>query len=191
MKIYSTMNLRISLFLPAVVMFVLSAPGCTIKPPEAHLVGIKVNSICPTEVGFQCEFKIVNPNNWGADIESMECAMIAGDEQLAGGKAVEPMPKIPAMSVTTVPVNVSLNQVKTYRLFKEYRKGGTLPYTLIAKPVFRVLGTTIPITIKEDKELPTFKELQEQAAERVIDMIKAGMKKRETGGDADTEDSHE
>jgi len=163
-----------------------ASTGC-IKPPETHLVKVEINSISKTTLGLRCTFKIVNPNRWGADVESMECTMIAGKQQLASGKAVEPMPTIPGLSVTTVPIDVSLDLVKTFSLFKEYRQGGTLPYMLVAKPVFKILGTSLPITITNEKELPSYKELKTRLIRGVIEKLRAGMKPDETP----TEDSDE
>lgn len=172
--------------LAAAVFLLMSASGC-IKPPEAHLVGINIQNITTSELTLRCRFKIVNPNTWGADMEGMECAMISGENELASGKAVAPMPSIPGLSVTEVPVDVSLDLVKLFSLFKEYRQGGTLPYTLVAKPVFRILGMSLPVTITEQKELPMYEELEKQLISGAIDKIMTGIKI----GDDTADDSDE
>jgi len=145
---------RASLSVAAILLGVFNIAGC-IKPPKVSLSDIEISSMSFRRLELVCIFDVQNPNLFNADLKSFNCEFQASEKPIASGSAVTPIPSIPAGGRRSVPVAVAINLKDLTGAAKEYARGETVPYKLTSRPVFNVLGMSLPVSFSHGGKIPS------------------------------------
>ncbi len=142
------------LCLAATVLCVVNLSGC-IKPPEVSLSDIKISSMSFKQLDLVCTFDVENPNLFAANLKKFDCDFRAFDRSSATGAAPGPIPSIPAGGRRMLPINLTISLPQLAGVAQKYAKGKTVPYALTSKPVFNVLGASLPVSFNHDGKIPS------------------------------------
>jgi len=118
------------------------------------LSDIEVASLSFKQLDLVFVFDVKNPNIFSARLNAFDCRFGAADRQIAAGSAVKPIPVIPAGGSRTIPVAIGISLVDLADVVRRRRSGQTIPYKLASRPVFNVLGFSLPVSISHRGELP-------------------------------------
>ncbi len=121
--------------------------GC-VRKPEVRLADIEVEALTLRSLDLVCLFEVRNPNWFDARPISLDWRMCVGDEVFATGAASQPIPIVPALGKAIVPVAAKIDLGRLGRLVRKYRKGEDLIYRLEGRPVFSVLGISVPVSVE-------------------------------------------
>ncbi|MDP6047221.1 MAG: hypothetical protein QGH94_02785 [Phycisphaerae bacterium] len=138
----------------AILLGVFGITGC-IKAPKVSLSDIKISSMSLKKLDLVCVFDVQNPNLFAAKLNAFDCNFRAFDRSIAAGSAPGPIPSIPAGGRRTVPINLNISLPELARVARQYAKGKSIPYALTSRPVFNVLGASIPVSFKHDGQTPS------------------------------------
>ena len=138
----------------AILLAVFNVTGC-IKPPKVSLSDIEISSMSFRRLELVCVFDVQNPNIFSANLKSFDCEFQASERSIASGSAVTPIPSIPAGGRRTVPVAVAISLNDLAGVAKEYAHGKTVPYELTSRPVFNVLGVSLPVSFRHGGKIPS------------------------------------
>jgi LEA14-like dessication related protein len=142
------------LCLAATVLCVLNLGGC-IKPPEVSLSDIKISSMSFKQLDLVCMFDVENPNLFAANLKTFDCDFRAFDRSIASGSAPGPIPSIPAGGRRMLPINLTISLPELAGVAQKYAKGKTVPYALTSKPVFNILGASLPVSFNHGGKIPS------------------------------------
>jgi len=131
----------------------LSLGGCVI-PPKVRLSDIEVASLSFKQLDLVFLFDVQNPNWFDARLKDFDCSLAAADRRIASGSAVAPIPVVPACGSKIVPVAVGISLADLAGVVRRYRTGQAVPYELTSRPVFNVLGLSLPVGISHRGEVP-------------------------------------
>ena len=137
-----------------VFLCVFGLPGC-IKPPEVALSDIKISSMSFKQLDLVCMFDVKNPNLFAADLDKFDCDFRAFDRSLAAGKVPGEIPSIPAGGSRTLPIDLAISLPDLASVARQYAKGKTVPFELTSRPVFNVLGASIPVSFSHGGKIPS------------------------------------
>ncbi|MBT3198961.1 MAG: LEA type 2 family protein [Phycisphaerales bacterium] len=137
------------------VMFlgVFSVTGC-IRRPEVKLSDIKISSMSFRQLDLVCLFNVHNPNIFSANLKTFDCDFLAATRQIASGSAQTPIPTIPAGGESTIPINLTISLPDLSNAARQYSLGKTVPYELASRPVFNVLGFSLPVSFNHGGNVP-------------------------------------
>ena len=138
----------------AVLLAVFNVAGC-IKPPNVSLSDIEISSLNVRRLEVVCVFDVQNPNLFSANLKSFKCEFLASEKSIASGSAPTPIPSIPAGGRRTVPIAVAISLNDLAGVAKEYAHGKTVPYELTSRPVFNVLGISLPVSFSHSGKIPS------------------------------------
>jgi len=138
----------------AILLCVFGVTGC-IKPPEVSLSDIKITSMSFKKLDLVCMFDVENPNIFAAKLNKFNCDFRAFDRSLASGAAPGPIPTIPAGATRRLPVNLAISLPDLASVARQYAEGKTVSYALTSRPVFNVLGASLPVTFNHDGKIPS------------------------------------
>ena len=144
-----------------------ASTGC-VKPPKVRLTAIKVKAIDPIKMDLVCSFEVKNPNGFDARLHSFDGNLIAGQMKLAEWSVPQPVPVIPARCDQIVSVNVSVQLKQLVWALQEYRRKDGLPFVISAKPVFNIIGLSVPVSLREERKLPPLKELRRKLRKNLL-----------------------
>ncbi len=145
---------RACLSVAAILLGVFNIAGC-IKPPKVSLSDIEISSMSFRRLELVCIFDVQNPNIFAANLKSFNCEFQASEKPIASGIAATPIPSIPAGGRRTVPVAVAISLSDLTAAAKEYARGKTVPYKLTSRPVFDVLGMSLPVSFSHGGKIPS------------------------------------
>jgi len=137
-----------------ICLTVFNVTGC-IKPPKVSLSDIQVSSMSFRQLELVCVFDVQNPNIFSANLNALDCEFQASEKSIASGSAVVPIPGIPAGGRSNVPVAVAISLSDLSGVAKEYAHGKTVPYKLTSRPVFNVLGVSLPVSFTHSGKIPS------------------------------------
>jgi len=138
----------------AIVLAVFNMTGC-IRPPKVSLSDIEISSMSFRQLELVCTFDVQNPNIFSANLNSFDCEFLASARPIASGSAVIPIPSIPAGDRRSVPVAIAISLSDLSGVAKEYAHGKTVPYELTSRPVFNVLGVSLPVSFSHGGKIPS------------------------------------
>ncbi|MDP6542388.1 MAG: LEA type 2 family protein [Phycisphaerae bacterium] len=142
------------LFVAAILLTVFNVTGC-IVPPKVSLSDIEISSMSFRRLELVCTFDVQNPNMFSANLKSFNCEFLASEKSIASGSAVTPVPSIPAGGRRNVPIAFAINLPDLAGAAKEYGRGRTVPYKLTSRPVFNVLGVSLPVSFSHGGKIPS------------------------------------
>jgi len=145
---------RASLSVAVILLGVFNIAGC-IRPPKVSLSDIKISSMNFRQLELVCIFDVQNPNLFNADLKSFNCDFVASTRSIASGSAATPIPSIPAGGRRSVPVAIAISLSDLSGVAKEYAHGKTVPYELTSRPVFNVLGVSLPVSFSHGGKIPS------------------------------------
>ena len=102
-----------------------------------------------------CRFDVQNPNIFSAKLDQFDCQFLASDTPIASGSAVTPIPRVPAGGSRTIPINLALSLPDLAGAARQYARGQTVPYQLASRPVFNVLGVSLPVAFSHGGKIPS------------------------------------
>jgi len=143
-----------SLFAAAICLSVFTITGC-IQPPNVSLCDIKIASMSFRSLELVCLFDVQNPNIFDANLKKFDCDFLASARPIASGSAATPIPKIPACGRSSIPINLSISLPDLASVAKEYAHGKLVPYELTSRPVFNVLGFSLPVSFNHGGQVPS------------------------------------
>jgi LEA14-like dessication related protein len=138
----------------AILLCVLNLTGC-IKPPVVSLCDIEISSMNFRRLELVCLFDVQNPNIFDANLKKFDCDFLASARPIAVGSAATPIPTIPAGGRSTIPIALAISLPDLASAAREYRLGRTVPYKLTSRPVFNVLGFSIPVSFSHGGTIPS------------------------------------
>ena len=138
----------------AILLCVFNITGC-IKPPTVSLSDIKISSMSLKQLDLVCVFDVQNPNMFAAKLNAFDCDFSAFERSIASGAASGPIPSIPAGGRCSVPIDLAISLPELAGVARQYAKGKTVPYALTSRPVFNVLGASLPVSFKHDGSIPS------------------------------------
>jgi LEA14-like dessication related protein len=151
--IRSLVRRAVLLSLAIMLLGTFNITGC-IKPPVVSLSDIKISSMSFRRLELVCLFDVQNPNLFDAKLNAFECDFYANTRSIATGSAARPIPSIPAGGRSTVPINLAISLPDLAGVAKQYAYGQTVPYELTSRPVFNVLGFSLPVSFNHGGQVP-------------------------------------
>ncbi|MBL7221044.1 MAG: LEA type 2 family protein [Phycisphaerae bacterium] len=145
---------RAFLSVAAILLGAFNIAGC-IRPPKVSLSDIEISSMSFRRLELVCVFDVQNPNIFSANLNALNCEFQASERPIASGSAVIPIPSIPAGGRRSVPVAIAISLSDLSGVAKEYAHGKTVPYKLTSRPVFNVLGMSLPVSFSHGGKIPS------------------------------------
>ena len=148
------LSLRLGVLHAATILLcVFSVTGC-IRRPVVKLSDIKISSMSFRQLELVCLFDVQNPNIFSANLKTFDCDFLAATRQIASGSAQTPIPTIPAGGESIIPINLTISLPDLANAAKQYSLGKTVPYELTSRPVFNVLGFSLPVSFNHGGNVP-------------------------------------
>ncbi len=141
--------------LPVVVvcLAVFNATGC-IKPPKISLRDIEISSMNFQQLKVVCIFEVYNPNIFTANMKSFKCEVTASEKSIASGSSQPPIPSIPGGQRRDVSAAITIGLKDLAIAARNYHQGKAVPYNLAIRPVFDVLGMSLPVSFGHKGKIP-------------------------------------
>jgi len=158
LRFASCLILRISIFIPVLLLAGCAGLGQTLEPPRINLSNVQFQESKALETVLQIEIRVFNTNDVPIKVKGLDCDLQLNGRSFATGvSAVDK--EIPAFGTTTVPVTLYSSVVDIFRGIVGLHKQEKLKFGVSGRLRLEggfLMPTVIPFQAEEELALEGF-----------------------------------
>ena len=155
LRFASCLILRISIFIPVLLLAGCAGLGQTLEPPRINLSNVQFQESKALETVLQIEIRVFNTNDVPIKVKGLDCDLqLKGRSFATGVSAVDK--EIPAFGTTTVPVTLYSSVVDIFRGIVGLHKQEKLKFGVSGRLRLEggfLMPTVIPFQAEEELTL--------------------------------------